>query len=1372
MRVSVPVLVTSMLLLLTADASCGVALRSDVGDIVARMRERSAPITTLSATIVGEEVSQPGKISQVKLEIKRPARYRVEASPFGNGDRITSAVLNEATFWKLHPRLGEARRSDAPDFPVWFNEVGTFFGIHLAPEMFLKEPLQLTVDGPDRVDGVEVFVLRVVEPPPELNDPQVRHPLSRLICRVGAAEFGLRSMEVDYGGGVAAQVVVKRWEQLESGFSLPVELELTYTRNKRTIQYRVHDIHVNEAIPDARFEVQIGENLLVRDVKPLSDQAYKSKIEAEPNNPHLHYNLGLLYLRARSNLDEAEKALKRTISLRPRAKPGYARLCSLYQLLNREDEAVQILETAVGLFPDDASFHASLSHQYESAGEYDLAVRELAKKLKLSPDPVADKGRMARLVERTGDFEGAARLYREILGSDLPPSDPRKTSAASELVKMYERAARLEELERKYRQIVEGETVDVLSLKTLADIYLASGKREEAVSVWKRLSAKAGAEDGKLLLALASSFSRNEMFVEAEQVCKQIIGSTSDEYVLQDARRQLASARRPPDREDQLPAYYEQELAANIGLNEWWKAANWLMKYYEQRNELGEFVDKLTALAEKHPEQSSICTALVRAHKQNNDYLGAIAAYKKAIEIDPRNLNFRHKLAETYEEAGLYDEAIASYRDLIQSRPDYSYWYHSLVKLQYRLGKPDDAQRTIEEAMRSVPKDVQWYTAIAAMYGSVEDYKKAESLYLKAVELAPEVGFTHCGMDDGPGQGSKPMLRLQLAHRYREWGEFGKAEEQYRRVIANATGEWFRRSVVGSLVEMYRATGSLDEAIQKQERVLSKLKSKLESTKSASAATARNEETKRENAKHELVEHSIFLALLYREIEKPKEAATVYERVVEVLPEDSDAWGRFVEACEKAELHDKAIVGYAKLLELAPDKKEEYFAELAKLHALLGNKTESVDLTEKLLALRADDEFAHSRAAGMYRWNEVHEKAAEHYLQAIEHTQDFRRKADYRLSLARTYREMEEYDLAKEVYETLLSTPGPDATKQRAREELHHVLEKMSRTSEAIEQADERVRSLREKRTSLLDGIGELEGSKQKDGDTELEIARLKRELAEIQDELTREYELLAATYERQQDVGKAIETLEGLLQILPEEQQAKRLYLFQRVAFAYMRAEDGEKAVEYAKKAVEEEPDVAHWHNGLAQAYEHNEMYAEAASEYKKAAELTEDPRLALQNRLRLARTYSMMTEYDLAEEEYKRIIEEGTETFVVNQARHGLLNLYEQQGKLEQETATVEATLDALESKNFELYKQVAEDYIAAEEHDKAAEILRKAVSIVPDDAGLCMELAALLRKAGLDEETLALYEKVVEIAPESRDARKAAKGIVRLKRDLKQQ
>lgn len=53
-------------------------------------------------------------------------------------------------------------------------------------------------------------------------------------------------------------------------------------------------------------------------------------------------------------------------------------------------------------------------------------------------------------------------------------------------------------------------------------------------------------------------------------------------------------------------------------------------------------------------------------HAEKGLYYEAVAAFKKAIELDPRFLEARMGLGEVYEEKGLYQDAIAEYRKVIE----------------------------------------------------------------------------------------------------------------------------------------------------------------------------------------------------------------------------------------------------------------------------------------------------------------------------------------------------------------------------------------------------------------------------------------------------------------------------------------------------------------------------------------------------------------------------------------------------------------------------------------------------------------------------------------------------------------------------------
>ena len=967
-------LFTTLLLLLPAVGSCRNETSSrGISQIVARMGERSKSILTLSATIIGE--SPTGRTWESRIEFKRPALYRTETIPTGKSKPITITLLNETALWRVSPRTNEVVRGDASGLPMWSNNAVTFLAAYLTPSEFLAGSAQVELDDTESSEAVNSHVMRASEWLRE-SAPFEREPLKQFVCWVDRSDFMLRKIRTNEIGRLVSETVVKQWKEVKPGVFLPSAFESSVVH---TIKYHLRDIRINEPISDSRFHPGLGDNILVTDAEPLSVEEYKKNIEADPDDPHLHYSLGKLYLNNRVNLADAEKAFEKTISLRPGAKAGYAQLGRLYGMLKRDSDYIALLEKAVALFPDDAGFHGLLSHKYERAGKYGRAIEELAKKLEIDPEPVTDENRMAVLLERTGDIDGASRLYRDILDSDLPEAGSIKLSVASRLVQMYKRAMRLEELEERYSKIVESETADAMSLKILADVYLAAGKPEESVATWERLAAQARAEDGRLLLSMAESFNSNEMFAETAEICEHVIRISENEYLVQEARRLLVSTRQPPEQEDELLSYYEEQLAANIGSNEWWKAAKWLMEYYEQQNELGRFIDKLAELVDKNPGNRHLYTGLVKAHKQEGDFLGAIEYLEKAIEANPTSLHFPYRLAETYEEAGLDDEAIAAYRQLMLREPGREYAYSRLVKLLYRIEKSDEALRIIELAKTNLQANSDWNRVIADMYASVKEREKAESLYLDAIELAPEGVVGHHGYSNW-GQGSKLELRRSFADLYRDWGEIRKAEEQYRIVIANVTDDLLRRLAVKSVVEMYRNAGTLEDVLQGNETLLNTLKSRVEETRASSAAAPANRELVREfeNAKKDFTDHSSFLASVYEQTEQTKKLVVVHETVAEALPEDSSAWTRLIDTYEKASLYDKATGACERLIELLPDKEKDVVYRLADLHERLHNRAKSIHFTERLLVLRPDNEATHSVAASLYSRNRKYDKAAEH----------------------------------------------------------------------------------------------------------------------------------------------------------------------------------------------------------------------------------------------------------------------------------------------------------------------------------------------------------------------------------------------------------
>jgi tetratricopeptide (TPR) repeat protein len=67
----------------------------------------------------------------------------------------------------------------------------------------------------------------------------------------------------------------------------------------------------------------------------------------------------------------------------------------------------------------------------------------------------------------------------------------------------------------------------------------------------------------------------------------------------------------------------------------------------------------------------------------------AIAAFKKAIEVDPYNPDPHNTIGLVYQRMGKYDEAIKEFKQALWLKPDYSIALNNLIRIYNQLGKGD-----------------------------------------------------------------------------------------------------------------------------------------------------------------------------------------------------------------------------------------------------------------------------------------------------------------------------------------------------------------------------------------------------------------------------------------------------------------------------------------------------------------------------------------------------------------------------------------------------------------------------------------------------------------------------------------------------------
>ena len=116
----------------------------------------------------------------------------------------------------------------------------------------------------------------------------------------------------------------------------------------------------------------------------------------------------------------------------------------------------------------------------------------------------------------------------------------------------------------------------------------------------------------------------------------------------------------------------------------------------------------------------------------------AVAAYRKALELDPKNTIVRNNLANLYSKQGLYEDAAREYEDLVQRDPGNATAKANLdamVKNKAVLQEKKEQTSSAVQGADSKPKDPQAAYNAARVYARLGDADQALTWLNKALDL-------------------------------------------------------------------------------------------------------------------------------------------------------------------------------------------------------------------------------------------------------------------------------------------------------------------------------------------------------------------------------------------------------------------------------------------------------------------------------------------------------------------------------------------------------------------------------------------------------------------------------------------------------------
>lgn len=253
---------------------------------------------------------------------------------------------------------------------------------------------------------------------------------------------------------------------------------LTFQRNKDWFSEEIL-FATGEGIDGTVLLVNSGNQYANQQKFDIAKEKYLRAISIRDNNVLAHHNLGQVYI-LQNVLDSAEFHISKGIAIDSLAPDGYYQLANLYQMMGRNEDAIPVLEKLQTFAPDYRGSLALLnslksgetnemglipnspagneltvlqkrSYNYFQSGKFELAIKDLEKLVELDP------------MSASGYLNNMAMCYIEL--------------------KDYKKA------EDKLNESIGLDPGNINALAGLAEVYLKTGKKNEATDTYKKILA-------------------------------------------------------------------------------------------------------------------------------------------------------------------------------------------------------------------------------------------------------------------------------------------------------------------------------------------------------------------------------------------------------------------------------------------------------------------------------------------------------------------------------------------------------------------------------------------------------------------------------------------------------------------------------------------------------------------------------------------------------------------------------------------------------------------------------------------------------------------------------------------------------------------
>ncbi len=734
-----------------------------------------------------------------------------------------------------------------------------------------------------------------------------------------------------------------------------------------------------------------------------------------------------------------------------------------------------------------------------------LAIEAYTKALQADPNDGVTRLHLAQMYSWTEDSENALKELKTLL-----QREPQNTTAMLEMAEIYSWKPETynQSLEQCY-QVLKVDPKNKRAQLIAARVLSWKGEHTKALAYYEALLNE-NPNDAKVRAEYANALSAAGRFDDAVQQFNYLVSNrgTRDQNLLGLAEA-LYRAKRYTEALAVIDAYLQRE--PNNGYAYRLKG----LIYSEQRR-LNEAVAAFQKAIEINPQDVDAKLFLAHAYAMNEGtFPEAVNAYRQVLEAQPDNIEVRAELARIYSEANNHGEAIQQYRALLQQHPKEVKIRADLVRALVKAEKYPEAIQECEELVKTEPDNVDHQLLMADVLVRAKRYEEAIDLYEEIVDKNPKE--------------MRGMVGLGWAHHRFSRAQADRLEKLQQQIQKQLIGLIDRvRWLFVRLSEMYhynRALSVLTDAAEKFP---------------------------------DSTEPQMRLAEVYAEQGAYKESLESYEQVLKRDPRNVDAYLGMSWVYNKLDDKQKSIDAIRRAAQIDPTNVE-VLGGLGDAYAYQQDNVQAIEALEKAVMVKFADLDLHRRLANLYAQNrKYYDKAL---LECDYILKQDTKDDNTRLLKARVLSWSEKYDEALPIYADVLSRRPND-------QDLY------------IEMMEVKIYS-----SSSDEVVAELHKKLEKETDAQKILAT---RLA------------LAHAYEVQENWELAEKEYRTVLQSDPKNGRAHL-----GLATIYRQREQFDRAVIEYREVLSSNPDSAEAYYGLGVIDRRNARYERAIAMQKKVLEL-----------------------------------------------------------------------------------------------------------------------------------------------------------------------